>query len=90
MDSTGLSYNSKPRHPSNQRDARAAQAIGDWAQKKKDQMEKAKQLREERKNGSSHLQNAGGNSIAATNNGSSAAPANGWQAARGYGGPGAL
>lgn len=69
MDSTGLSYNSKVRHPSNTRDARAAAAVGDWASKRKDQLEKAKQLREERKAGSSHLQHAGENSIVAGSNG---------------------
>lgn len=90
MDATGLSYNSKQRNPSNTRDARAAQAVSDWAQKRKDQLEKAKQLREERKYGSSHLQNAGENSIAVSNNGSSAAPANVWAPnSRGYG-PGSL
>ena len=68
MDSTGLSYNSGRRLPSNTRDARASQAVTDWATKKKEQIEKAKQLREERKYGSSHLKNAGENSISSGSN----------------------
>ena len=60
MASPGLPPNQmNQRVPSNPRDARASQAVGDWAAKKKEQMERAKQLREERKYGSSHLKSAG-------------------------------
>jgi len=47
------------RNPSNPRDAKASKGVNDWASKKKEQMERAKQLREERKYGSSHLKSAG-------------------------------
>ena len=67
MDSTGLSYasgqrqRSNIRNPSNPRDAKASQAVNDWASKKKEQLERARQLREDRKYGreSSHLKSAG-------------------------------
>jgi len=66
MDSTGLSYNSRGpayRNTSNPRDVKASAAVNDWAAKKRDQIERAKQLREERKYGSSHLKNAGENQL---------------------------
>ena len=47
------------RNPSNPRDQKASQDVSDWASKKKEQLERAKQLREERKYGSSHLKSAG-------------------------------
>ena len=62
------SNSSHQRNPSNPRDARASQAVNDWAAKKREQMERAKQLREERKYGSSHLKNAGETQMTPSNN----------------------
>lgn len=91
MDSTGLSYNSKRQPSNNTRDARAAAAVNDWASKRKDQIEKAKQLREERKYGSSHLQSAGENTIVANSSAGSGVQNNLWRNTQnGYGGPGSL
>jgi len=42
--------------------------VNDWASKKKEQMERAKQLREERKYGSSHLKSAGETQMTPSNN----------------------
>jgi hypothetical protein len=49
------------RTPSNPRDMKAKNDVNDWAAKKKEQIERAKLLREERKYGSSHLRNGGEN-----------------------------
>ena len=64
MDSSGFSY--KRTLSNNNRDSRASQAVNDWANKKKEQIEKAKQLREERKYGSTQFKSAAENSLQST------------------------